>query len=155
MLDARSAWCYGDPGVSAVLLKVGSSTGRASCRDLAVSVSCRAARRPFEETGVADASLCHGAAGLGHINNRLFQATGESDLATAARAWLAKALAMRRLGEGIGGYLNWWPEISEWRAEPGFLVGAAGTGLALLSAIYPVEPLWDTPLLLPSGSILS
>ncbi len=155
MSDARSAWCYGDPGVSAVLLRVGKLPGRAACRDLAVSAACRAAGRPVEQTGVDDASLCHGAAGLGHINNRIFQGTGESILASAAKQWFEKTLAMRRSGEGIGGYLNWWPEVEEWHAERGFLVGAAGTGLALMSAIYPIEPLWDTPLLLPSGIEIS
>jgi lantibiotic biosynthesis protein len=149
MADARSAWCYGDPGVSAVLLQIGTSPGKAACRELAVSVACKAACRPAGQSSVADSSLCHGAAGLGHIYNRLFHATGEATLANAARSWFEKALEMRRPGEGIGGYLNWWPEVEEWHSESGFLVGAAGIGLALLSAIYPIEPLWDTPLLLP------
>src|SRR5262249_47300058 len=151
MVDARAAWCYGDPGVAAVLLRVGMAANETAWRDFAVSVGCRAARRPMGETGVADASLCHGAAGLGHIYNRLFQATGDVDLASASKAWFETALAMRRPGEGIGGYLNWWPEIGEWRAESGFLVGATGVGLALLSAVYPVEPLWDGPLLMPES----
>ena len=34
-----------------------------------------------------------------------------------------------------------------WRDEPGFLTGAAGIGLALLAALFPVEPAWDRVLL--------
>jgi lantibiotic modifying enzyme len=149
MVDARSGWCYGDPGVAAVLVRVGRALDEPSWRDFATSVACRAARRSMKESGVADASLCHGAAGLGHIYNRLFQATGENDLAGAAKAWFGRALLMRNPKEGVGGYSSWWPEIEEWRGEGGFLVGAAGIGLSLLSAISPVEPLWDGPLLLP------
>jgi lantibiotic biosynthesis protein len=147
--DARSGWCYGDPGVSAVLLRAGNSVGDNSCRDLAISVACRAASRPFESTGVVDATLCHGAAGLGHLFNRAFQASKEEGLAKAATRWFQKTLDMRRPGKGVGGFLNWWPEIQEWRGESGYLVGSSGIGLALLSALYPVEPLWDMPFLLP------
>jgi lantibiotic modifying enzyme len=149
MADARSAWCYGDPGVSSVLLQIGISLDKKACRDLAISVACQAACRPADQSSVADTSLCHGSAGLGHMYNRLFQATGESDLQSATIRWFEKALAMRRPDEGVGGYLNWWPEVEEWHPESGVLVGAAGIGLALSAAIYPVEPLWDSPFLLP------
>jgi hypothetical protein len=148
--EARSGWCYGDPGVSAALLKAGKAIGDSFCCELALSVARQDARRAFEKSGVVDNTLCHGAAGLGHIFNRLFQATGASELQGAAINWFERALAMRRPGQGAGGFLNWWPEVREWRAEAGFLVGSAGIGLALLSAIYPVDPLWDTPLVLPT-----
>lgn len=152
MVDARAGWCYGDPGVSAVLFSVDQALGLSWCRELAISAADRAARRPFDETGVIDATLCHGAAGLGQIYNRLFQLTGQSDLATAAKTWFERALGLRRPGDGIGGFLNWWPEIREWRPESGFLVGGAGIGLALLASISAVEPLWDSPLLLPNST---
>jgi lantibiotic biosynthesis protein len=151
MDDARSGWCYGDPGVSAVLLRTGGSVGDKPCRDLAVCVACRTACRPFERTGVVDATLCHGTAGLGHLFNRAFQATGEEGLRKAATAWFHRTLEMRRPGKGVGGFLNWWPEIKEWRGESGFLVGSAGIALALLSALYPIEPRWDMPFLLPTA----
>ena len=149
MTDARSGWCYGDPGVAAVLFQLTGASDESAWRNRAVSVACQAARRAVEETGVVDATLCHGAAGLGHIFCRLFQASGENDLAIAASAWFERALAMRRPGEGVGGYMNWWPEDRNWHPEAGFLVGAAGIGLSLLAAIYPIEPLWDAPLLMP------
>jgi hypothetical protein len=47
---------------------------------------------------------------------------------------------------GIAGYLAWEPgeeKASPWTADPGFLVGAAGVGLALLAAATAVEPAWD------------
>jgi hypothetical protein len=97
-----------------------------------------------------DAGLCHGAAGLGHLFNRLFQATGEPVLAEAARFWLEQALALRRPGRGFGGYearIRGGDGAPTWVAEPGLLTGAAGIALALLAATAPVEPAWDRFLL--------
>ena len=119
---ARTAWCYGDPGVAAALLAAGR-------RSDAVDVATAAARRPEQGTGVVDAGLCHGAAGLLHVFNRLHQETGEGALADAARRWFEAACALPV-------------------AEAGFLEGQAGLGLALLAAVTDVEPAWDRILLL-------
>jgi hypothetical protein len=58
---------------------------------------------------------------------------------------------MRKPGEGCGGYLVWTsdgqPNTSKWTGDPGFLVGSAGIGLALLAAVSDVEPAWDRVLL--------
>jgi hypothetical protein len=116
----------------------------------ALSIAWRASQRPPKQSGVVDAGLCHGAAGLGHLFNRMYQATGESWLAEAARSWFARALAMRRPGQGIGGYAAWLPGDDgalTWVADPSLLTGAAGIALALLAATTAVEPAWDRMLL--------
>jgi lantibiotic modifying enzyme len=147
---ARLAWCYGDPGVAAALLWAARAVNELAWEREALAIAIRAARRPADRSGVKDAGLCHGAAGLGHIFNRMYQAIGDSRLATAARAWLERTLAMRRPGQGIGGFATWMPRdngSSEWVADPGLLTGAAGIALALLAATTPVEPAWDAMLL--------
>ncbi|HEX3130476.1 MAG TPA: lanthionine synthetase C family protein [Thermoanaerobaculia bacterium] len=146
--SCRSAWCYGDPGIAAALLGAARATGNPAWESEAVALALRDCARPFEDTGVADAELCHGAAGLGHLYNRFYQSTGEETFARTARRWFERALAMRRPGEGIGGYLNWWPEAGTWNADPGLLTGSAGIGLALLAAVSGVEPNWDRPMLI-------
>ena len=50
----------------------------------AVAIAERAAARAIEDSGVVDASVCHGSAGLAHIFNRLYQATGSPVLHAAA-----------------------------------------------------------------------
>jgi hypothetical protein len=147
---ARLAWCYGDAGIAAALLSAARCVGNSTWEAEAVAIARRAARRRFEDSGVVDVGLCHGAAGLGHIFNRLYQATGDGELGGAARQWFTHSLTMRRPNEGIAGYLaSMRPPDGEerWVADPCFLTGAAGIGLALLAAITPVEPAWDRVLL--------
>ena len=149
--NSRLAWCYGDVGIAAALFLAGRLGGEPAWEREAVEVALLAARRPDERTGVNDAGLCHGAAGLAHIFNRLYQASGDEELADAARAWYRRTLDYRRPGEGLGGFLTWEPRTPEaefeWLLNPGFLSGSAGIGLALLAAVEPAEPLWDRLLL--------
>jgi lantibiotic modifying enzyme len=147
---ARLAWCYGDPGVGIALLGAARSVGEPSWERAALTIARRAVERPTEQAGVVDAGLCHGAAGLGHIFNRMYQATGETYLAKAARWWFARTLEMQRPGHGIGGYQAWrlgdGGELN-WETDPGLLTGSVGIALALLAATTDIEPMWDRMLL--------
>lgn len=147
---ARTAWCYGDPGIAIALLRAGRAFENSEWEKEGLKTAERALRRPRENTGVVDAGLCHGAAGLAHLFASLAHATGERELATAARSWYSETLAMR--GEkdpAFGGYsfLCDEGEGEGWVPQPGFLVGAAGVGLALLAGIAEEEPTWDALLL--------
>lgn len=150
---ARNAWCYGDPGIALALLLAGRSAGEPAWEREALDVARRAARRPPENCHVEDAGLCHGAAGLGHLLNRLYQATGEPELLEAARAWFGRALDYWEPGRGIGGFLGYTPPDDDfdalvWNEEAGFLAGSAGMALALLAASSGVDPAWDRVLLI-------
>jgi lantibiotic modifying enzyme len=147
---SRVAWCFGDLGIAAALLVAARGAGEPSWDAAARRIALAAAARPVAGSGVSDAGLCHGASGVGHVFNRLYQATGESDLARAARMWFADALSRRRPGRGICGFLA--TSGDERWDEPGFLIGAAGIGLALLAAASGVDPAWDQVLLLSSLS---
>jgi lantibiotic modifying enzyme len=149
-VPSRTAWCYGDLGVAAVLLSAARAFGRPDWEKEALAIARLAARRPLEDVEAVDAGLCHGSAGLAQIFNRFHQATGDEEMKEAALAWYRRTLDMRRPGEGIAGFLTYAGEESDpgtWKAEPGFLVGAVGVGLALLAAVSDVEPLWDRVLL--------
>ncbi|HEV2846169.1 MAG TPA: lanthionine synthetase C family protein [Thermoanaerobaculia bacterium] len=147
---SRLAWCYGDPGIAAALLSAARAVGEESWEHEALAIATHSVRMPPEASGVVDAGLCHGAIGLGHLYNRLHQATGEEAFAEAARFWFGQGLDMRRPGQGVAGFTAWdaaTGETAHWMDEPGFLTGAAGIGLALLAAISDVEPKWDRVLL--------
>jgi lantibiotic modifying enzyme len=148
---SRLAWCYGDPGMAAALLVAARGAGEPAWERAALEVARAAASRPEELSRVRDTSLCHGAAGLAHLFHRLYNATGEEELADAARFWYERTLGFRVPGLGFGGFRPWsigTDGIFDWREDPGFLQGSAGVGLALLSAVSTVEPAWDRVLLL-------
>jgi hypothetical protein len=154
-VPARLAWCYGDPGVSVALLSAARAAGEPEWERQAIAVARAAAARPADAGGVVDGGLCHGAAGLAHLYNRLYQATGDPLFKAEALAWIERLMAQRRPGQGLAGWQAWRPigEITGpnpelgWVDDRGFLTGAAGIGLVLLGALSPVEPAWDRVLL--------
>ena len=126
---ARLAWCYGDLGIAATLMAAAQMVGRADWRVEAAAIARLAANRSVESSGVTDAGLCHGAAGVGHLFHRLHDATGDADLADASQRWLDLARGM--------------PEPE----HAGFLNGPVGVELALLASTTDVDPGWDRLLL--------
>jgi lantibiotic modifying enzyme len=149
--SVRSAWCYGDPGVAAALLVAARGADDPAWEAAALRIARTAAARSPAECGVTDAALCHGAAGLGHVYNRLFHATGDEALGSAARFWLSRALDMREVGRGIAGYRSCFvvPGVPDrWEDDITLIRGASGIGLALLAATSSEEPAWDRLLLL-------
>ena len=149
--DGDLAWCAGDAGLSVALLAAGRACRRDDWEDAARRLSLASAERYRADGGGFDPALCHGTAGLSHLFHRLFLATGDSELLAAARRWIERTLALRRPGQGHGGYQS-RGRLADgrlgWITDPGFLGGAAGIGLALLAAAATVEPEWDRLLLL-------
>ncbi|MEM7351265.1 MAG: lanthionine synthetase C family protein, partial [Acidobacteriota bacterium] len=127
---SRLAWCYGDLGLAASLLLAARGAARSDWEEQAVRIASASAQRPPDTAGVVDAGLCHGSAGLAHLFNRIYQATGNELFASRARYWLDAALTARRPGEGFGGFPSWSsedltnPMEMSWIADDGFLTGA-------------------------------
>ncbi|WP_371666464.1 lanthionine synthetase C family protein [Streptomyces sp. NBC_00289] len=125
------AWCYGAPGVAGVLFAAARVFGHAEWEEAAVEMALSAVHLRPEATSVSEAGICHGAAGLGHVFNRLYQSTGEKVLADAARRWINRAVELLPSNTGAG-----------------FLEGRAGVALVMLAALEGTEPAWDRVLLL-------
>jgi hypothetical protein len=143
---SRLAWCYGDAGVAATLLYAARTAGEPGWERAALEIASHAAEVPAAATGVEEPSLCHGALGLAHLYNRIYQASAQELFAEAARHWYRLGLDLRRPGEGIAGFCAWGVEASPASSLPGdltLLTGAAGVGLALLAAITELAPDWD------------
>jgi hypothetical protein len=149
---SRLAWCYGDPGIAATLLLAAQATGEQAWESEALAIAHSTVQRAETTAGIRDPGVCHGAAGLAHLYNRLWQSTGEEAFAGAARFWFERTLELRVPDEPVAGFRAW--RIGEpggtghWEPEAGFLEGATGIGLALLAAASTVEPEWDRILLL-------
>ena len=149
---ARSGWCYGDPGVAAALLLAARDAGELAWAAAATGLAVRAAARPPGQTGVVDAGLCHGSAGLAHLFNQMYQMTAEPALADAARFWVERTLELcsaKAPGRGVALTEAARPA---WKG-PGLLEGAAGVALAMEAAATTAEPVWDQMLLVSAAGI--
>lgn len=133
----RDGWCYGDQAVGAALVRAGQVLGEPGWVELGLSAARDVARR--EPTIPVDAAFCHGALGRAHMFNRLAQATGDDELAAAARQWYRRTLDQRVEGRGVGGFA--FDERTSEAAS--ILTGSTGIALGLLAAASPVEPGWD------------
>jgi lantibiotic biosynthesis protein len=147
--STRLAWCYGDLGVATALLGAGLALGHDEARAEGLAVALDCAGRGMKEAFISDAGICHGAAGIAHLFNRMAQATGEPALRDAAVAWIDHTLAMRS-DEPLAGFPANMPEDDGQRrlvADATLLTGAAGVALVLHAASSETEPSWDRLLL--------
>ena len=145
--DGRTAWCYGDAGVAAVLDNAGRVAGVPRWRAAARAVALEAAERTAEQAGVHDASLCHGSAGLAHIFGRLHESTGEPAWRPPPSAGFEWTIDACRTDDGDF-EVRWATAAGDERRDRSFLTGETGVALALLAAATPVAPDWDRLLLL-------
>jgi lantibiotic modifying enzyme len=100
---------------------------------MASAVAC-----PPERSGVVDAGLCHGTAGVALLFHRLAEITGDLAAAAAAATW-----GERLLGEVAADRLP---------PSPGLLDGRAGVVLALLS-LAGLDRGWEAALLVGSPDV--
>ena len=149
---ARSAWCYGDPGVAAALLLAARDVGEAAWAAAATGLAVRAATRPPDQAGVVDAGLCHGSAGLAHLFNRMYQMTAEPVLADAARFWVERTIELYQAMVPVPGRGVTLTGVARpaWKG-PGLLEGTAGIALAMEAAATTAEPVWDQMLLVSAA----
>jgi hypothetical protein len=150
------SWCYGGLGISAVLLSIAMDCQREDWAQAALETARFEARRlqTFSTGSLpVDSGLCHGAAGIAHIFNRLFHYTQDECFLESAQHWFRWVLGFERPDPSIAGFQSWGSRVpgveAAWSCDPSFLTGAAGTALALLAAATSVEPAWDQVLLMP------
>lgn len=145
--NSRLAWCYGDLGITVALLQASCILNNTEYRDIALNVLLNCSqRRDVKKEFVMDAGVCHGAAGIAHIFNRVYQNTGDEVFKDAALYWLDDCMQKSRFNDGLAGYKVW--RNDGWITKHGILEGIAGIGLVLLSMISNIEPTWDECLLL-------
>jgi hypothetical protein len=155
--DSRLAWCHGDLAIAAIILQVARRTAREDWQRFADDLVSRCVAWPVDQGGAEeDPYLCHGAAGVGHIFNRIYQLRSDPRYVHAATNWYSRTLAMLELPAGRSAYTGPDRTTRRGHATRGphrpLLDGVVGVALALLAALTPLEPGWDRTLLL-SGRI--
>jgi hypothetical protein len=139
---ARLAWCYGDAGVATTLYAAARAAGDERGAERALAVARRSTTRNLDASGVRDAGLCHGSAGLALLYARLAHESHDESFAEAARRWYATLADQQVPGAGIGGYRS-VSDDAGWKDDASFLTGSTGIALSLVSALHPVAPRWD------------
>ncbi|UMR29232.1 lanthionine synthetase C family protein [Massilia sp. MB5] len=136
---SRCAWCYGDLGIAWALRMAGLAMERHEWSALSQEIARRLITLPPPMLGISDYALCHGWAGTGHILRCLADDFNDEDLRTSARHALHTSLI-------------WQEQQLQLRDEDsaslGFLEGAPGIALALLSGFSGLPNHWHYPLLL-------
>ncbi|MGP4022092.1 lanthionine synthetase C family protein [Actinomadura sp. 3N407] len=157
--EAGEAYCYGPFGVCSALFDAAQRLADDAVRTIAVDGFAAATRRLREGPGPETPGLCHGWAGLVLIC-RKFAILAGSEPARAAlpelvenllaycdadRPLLVQDYKPREVG-GPGSPLADAP-AGAWIDHPGFLDGAAGVALTLLSVTSSAPPRWARALL--------
>jgi lantibiotic modifying enzyme len=147
---SRLAWCYGDLGIGMSLWQAAKAAGNKDWEKKAIeTLILTTSRKDPKENSVIDAGLCHGAAGIAHIYNRIYHYTGNEIFKELGLYWLEETMKLSIYEDGYAGYKTWHTEkYGGWVAEAGLLEGVAGVGLMLISMIANIEPGWDRCLFL-------
>ncbi|MDT0300621.1 lanthionine synthetase C family protein [Streptomonospora wellingtoniae] len=145
-VPARSAWCYGAPGVAASLLSASAACGDPEPTDLAIATLLGIDHTPAEYQRINSPTLCHGLAGLLTIYGRAATQTGVPELRRMHDEFLSRMCSYAHPDHP---YL--FPDYDPWGGRehsPGLLTGAAGVLLALLGTVSEAAAEWDELLFL-------
>ena len=135
----RLSWCYGDPGI-ALSLGVAAARTRSSATARTIEeITAGVLARPVADSGVLDATICHGAAGLVWFGSRVAARTGDPAAARLADVWADDIARQRRDGP-----LRYGPSAAR---DHSFLEGDLGVAVALLHAATGRRAAWEQLLL--------
>lgn len=145
---SRMAWCYGDPGIASAIFEIGENCNRMDWLEISKDILIQASKRRSKvETGVSDACICHGSAGLALIYYNAGLRTGYKPFMNTARFWLQTTLAFGNDEEGSAGYL-FKEQQNKFIPKYGFLEGIAGVGLTLMAMTAGRLPGWEKGLMI-------
>jgi len=145
---SRNAWCYGVPGVARAIQLAGQAVDVPGWTAVATAAIRSMLYRSGGPSGVHDAGLCHGWAGLLHVTRLVGMESRDAQVVDAATGLAARVVDCYD-NQGPFGFRASNPPFPATADRAGFLEGAAGIALALLSYLdggYPATG-WDNALL--------
>lgn len=143
---ARTAWCYGAPGVARSLFLAGQALNDNELCRVALDALLAVLRRPIPDRLIDSPTLCHGVAGLLQICLRFAHDTQDAAIIQHVPPLVEQILEHFDAQSPLGFRDIEQPGVLV--DQPDWLTGAPGTAMVLLSAACPVEPGWDRFLLL-------
>lgn len=148
-LGSRLGWCYGDLGMSFALLHWADAANRPEWEKKGIDIAIKTTSRNLETAACTDGPLCHGASGLVHQYNRLYQYTKEPALKEAAVTWMDITYEhFYKPGQGAGGYPFMFYDETDKTIKPkssiSLLEGSSGVALAFAALLSEEIPSWDS-----------
>lgn len=144
---ARTAWCYGNPGVARAVQLAAHAFDRPDWESFGTELLRSALRRPDRIRQADSPTLCHGRASLVHVLSLFLRdsTTHDPELVTALTQELDTLLAAHAPGSPFG-FRDTHPHQGS-QDHPGFLEGAAGV-IAVLLSLAPDAPTdWERSLM--------
>jgi lantibiotic modifying enzyme len=149
---SRLGWCYGDHVIAYTLYRVAAALNEEKYQFKADEITLSSCRIPLERSGVTDQAdqkqfnptICHGAAGIAHIYERIYQYNTTPQVAEACQFWndITRNYTERYLKTG---QLLSLSDNSQEAFD--LLYGYAGIGLYLIAGVYSNYG-WDSCILL-------
>ncbi|MBB6503025.1 lanthionine synthetase LanC family protein [Pedobacter cryoconitis] len=145
---SRLSWCYGDLGIGYILFQSSLVFNDDKLRKFSLEILTNSTkRRSKESTGVIDAGICHGTAGIAYIYNKMWASTKDLIFKDACDYWISKTIEFSTYTDGVAGYKKYNSISKNYENSFGILEGAAGIGLVLMSYLSG-DFSWDYCLLL-------
>jgi lantibiotic modifying enzyme len=138
---ARTAWCYGTPGVTRALWLAGTVLSDDKLRSIATNGFNTIFEKSGDERNISSPTICHGLSGLLMICLRFAHETGDSTIHQQI-PFLVNQILDCYNSDFPFGFRNEM-KSGTYVDDPGFLTGASGVILALLAAATDTEPKWD------------
>ncbi len=144
-LGGRLAWCYGDLGLGLIILRMAVLTNNESLRKEIIKILIKTTnKQSLLMSGVTEAGLCHGSAGVAHIYNRIFNYTNIDIFKKTSENWFKVTIDIFEDNNYSITSKNDLPPNSKYD----LINGISGIGLSLISGAFSIEPKWDGCLLL-------
>ena len=136
---ARSAWCYGNPGISRAFWLAGNALNDQKLMRMAIDTMMVVCNKPQNEWGADNPSICHGLAGILLVCLRFYNDTGREVFRDQAVSLLRELMDQCDFRLRYG-FLD---EEASNEDAASLLTGSIGVCLALLAAVSNVSPDWD------------
>lgn len=146
LLPARTAWCYGNPGIAWALWLAGEALNRTAYRELALDAMTAVFRKPMALRQIDAPTFCHGIAGLLMLALHFAKETNLPIFYDAVQT-LTEHLIAQHDPDALLGFYDVEPGPIRFE-QPGLLTGTAGVVLTLLAVGTDQAPIWDRIFLL-------
>ncbi len=131
---SRLAWCYGDLSIAYVLYQSSLIFKDTGLEKFALEVFDHSMKRvDSDRTFVRDAGICHGAAGIAHIYNKMWHHTRHRSFKNACDFWIDQTLKFDKFSDTVSGYKQYFSPTNTYQSSSGLLEGSSGIGLVLIS----------------------